>query len=139
MSAEIIDLAVFRARCNAAVGRYVCGRQCFHDAVDGMQAGADVTGLTWKVGQDLVQSIMVDAIRPVREAEWMPAGGSPQFHYGPTMFEIEAAALRNRGVLQSVLDAADHVRRQGDPDKLRQWLDQHSEYISAIMEHFRHA
>jgi hypothetical protein len=118
LAAKIIawadPLEVFRARCIARHTLVASGDLDLHEAVDGLQAAAVRTGLVHELGQDQVQAIMaypdVDVVRGV------PAGD----HLDQA---CDVASLKRRPIPKSTIDAAEYLVRQGDPARLRKWLD----------------
>jgi hypothetical protein len=65
---------IFAARCQARAQLVAAGEMDLHDAVDGLQADAEVSGLVDELGQDEVQRIMgeafvnADELEPVTES-----------------------------------------------------------------------
>jgi hypothetical protein len=63
-------VAAFRARAEARAYLFSIGDMDLLEAVDGLQADAEASGLVDHIGQDEVQRIMADAFRPYsREAQ----------------------------------------------------------------------
>jgi hypothetical protein len=58
----------FRARAEARAYLFAIGEYSLHEAVDGLQADAEASGLFDHIGQDAVQQIMADAFGPYIEA-----------------------------------------------------------------------
>jgi hypothetical protein len=63
--AKVDALTAFHARCVAHAWLVGIGEFDLHDAVDGLQVDAEATGLVDELGQDFIQSILVDAFAQV--------------------------------------------------------------------------
>ncbi len=63
------NLTVFHARCEARALLWSFWMMSLHEAVDGLQAAAEHTGLVAQLGQDRIQQIMSDAFRQRREIQ----------------------------------------------------------------------
>jgi hypothetical protein len=59
----------FRARAETRAMLWHAGEYTLHEAVDGLQAGAEASGLVEHIGQDQVQEVMAVAFWPYREAQ----------------------------------------------------------------------
>jgi hypothetical protein len=59
----------FRARAEARAMLWHAGEYALHEAVDGLQADAEASGLVDHIGQDEVQRIIAAAFWPYREAQ----------------------------------------------------------------------
>jgi hypothetical protein len=77
-TSRVDPMLAFRARCEARAHLYGVGELDLHDAVDALQAAAVAYGLVASIGQDAVQAIMADALRPVREREWAAGDDCPE-------------------------------------------------------------
>lgn len=60
----------FSARCEARAHLYGAGEIDLHEAVDVLQGDAERDGLVGSIGPDVVQAIIAEAFRPVRDREW---------------------------------------------------------------------
>jgi hypothetical protein len=111
---------VFRERCEA---RAVLVEACLfdlQDAVDGLQADAERTGLVDKLGQDAVQKMLANAFAIV-----------------PKQTPI-STPLTPIGAARSTLRAADYLIQQKDPARLKAWLAKHTRTERlAIINHIR--
>jgi len=58
---------VFRLRCGSRAKLWHNGEIDLHSAVDELQHAAEASGLVNKIGQDAVQSLMVEAFAPLRD------------------------------------------------------------------------
>jgi hypothetical protein len=67
----------FAARAEARATLYAAGEFDLHGAVDVLQADAEAQGLVEAIGQDRVQTILVEAFLPVRQREWVAADAVP--------------------------------------------------------------
>jgi hypothetical protein len=110
---------IFRERCEA---RAILVEACLYDpqeAVDGLQADAERTGLVDELGQDAVQRMMADAFAIVpKEVVIQP----------PLATGLGATSKPHRpdGAATSTLQAADYLIQQKDPARLKAWLAKHT-------------
>jgi hypothetical protein len=65
----ILASEIFRVRAEARAILYAVGELELHEAVDKLQADAEVNGLIAEIGQDAVQHIMSEAFAKVRADE----------------------------------------------------------------------
>ena len=130
-------LDVFVARCSARAKLYAAGELELQHAVDELQFAAVRYGLVHKLGQDRIQVIIADAFRPVREA-------LGDFDIAPESDRKIAERKRNAPepalppprAAASTIAAAEYLVMQGDGERLRKWLAEHSaEERAAIREH----
>ena len=152
-------LDVFVARCAARATLYAAGELELQEAVDELQFAAVRDGLVRKLGQDRVQQIISDAFYPVREAlgdfDIVPGSESPDFdEYEGLTGTFRAACIaadrkiaeRRRNAPEpapppphaaaSTIAAAEYLIMQGDRERLRNWLAEHSaEERAAIRKH----
>jgi hypothetical protein len=140
-------VASFIARAKAKAVAWKTGEISLHDAVDALQQAAEAYGLVIELGQDAVQAIMVEAFAPAR-------GDLPRDHYDgstfaaarPTPVDSRLEKLRRLiaddvslerawheintrapdDVAIATLWAAEYLVQQGDAERFRRWLDQHS-------------
>lgn len=128
--------AWFAELCDNRADLYVEGVLDLHEAVDECHGYAKLSGLNRRIGRDTVQHIMAVAfgapsIVPdivVRRWEladprdrWKWTGEAPP----PAEIGAKPATPRPRQPAQSTIDAFWLVVRQGDADRLRQWLARH--------------
>jgi hypothetical protein len=107
---------VFVARAEARA-RLVCeGDLDMHEAVDVLQAAALQTGVVDALGQDRVQATMAKAFASVR----VDADVVPQL--GRVGYLADDETSERGAVARSTIDAAEYLVRQGDADRLREWL-----------------
>jgi hypothetical protein len=146
-------LEAFEACAEARALLFARGVFDLHEAVDELQDHAVRRGLVDEIGQDAVQHIMSEAFRPVREATqatlvdeaMLEATLELEAVLNPELAEAAAepkpppppSPPPKPHVPQSVLDAADYVRRQGDPERLRRWLGDHQQYLAGIFKHWK--
>jgi len=120
---------IFRERCEA---RAILCEACVYDlieAVDGLQADAERTGLVDEIGQDAVQAMMANAFAIV------PRVGEAKAESRPTTATMPKP---RPGAAASTIMAPEYLVQQNDPARLKQWLAKHSaaERI-AITKHLR--
>jgi hypothetical protein len=106
---------VFREVCEA---RALLVKACLfdlQDAVDGLQADAERSGLIDDIGQDAVQKVMADAFAIVPQL-------SRRRDNSPDVGRI----AKPRGAATSTLRTADYLVQQNDPKRLKVWLAKHT-------------
>jgi len=108
---------VFIARAEARALLWQAGEFSLHDAVDELQTAALRDGLVAELGQDAVQRLMVEAFAPLRDDLAFPEEGAEST-------EDDGAAVGDVSI--ATLWAAEYLVQQGDAERFRRWLDQHS-------------
>jgi hypothetical protein len=78
-----------------------------HDAVDEMQSAAVSGGIVDAIGQDVVQQIMTEALRPAREREWTEPP--------PPSIEPPARPDSHSRTPEATIDALLYALRRGLP------------------------
>jgi hypothetical protein len=89
------------------------------DCVDNLQHFAKRTGLVKMIGQDAVQAIIDEELRPVRDR--VAAGESKR----GDILEEDQAQQDGHKTAQSTVDAFFYLVRLGDSARLKCWLDDH--------------
>ena len=154
---DLVD--VFRLRAWARAHLYREGELDLIEAVDELQAAAERDGLVRDLGQDAVQRMIAEAFRPVRAAlgdfDTVAESESPDFdEYEGLTGSFRAACIeadrkiaeRRRNAPEpappsphaaaSTIAAAEYLVLQGDGERLRNWLAEHSaEERAAIREY----
>lgn len=151
-------LTAFVERCKAKAAEWQAGQIELRNAVDSLQQAAEALGLVIELGQDAMQTIMVDVFAPLRtdlsrdEYDGSTFAAACREAKDPHLVEklrrlmdddisINQAwdELNTRApgdVPKATLDAAEYLAQQNDPERLRQWLDRHSaEERTAIRAH----
>jgi hypothetical protein len=120
---------VFRERAEA---RAILVNACIYDlqdAVDGLQADAERTGLAAEIGLDAVQKMLADAFAIV-----------PKFSLRRENCHDVVTIPKPRGAATSTLQAADYLIRQKDSARLKAWLAKHTRAERlAIIKHLHRA
>jgi hypothetical protein len=115
------QIEVFRERCEARPLLFVCGQMSLHDAVDGLQAAAERTGLIDRIGQDEVQAIMGAAFAVVRRIG-KPMLISDDLRESPRWPESSQPSSRTP---KATIDAFWLLVGSNEPGRLKAWLRQH--------------
>jgi hypothetical protein len=122
---------IFRERCEA---RAILVEACLfdlQDAVDGLQADAERTGLVDELGQDAVQKMLANAFAIV------PWAGQLEADFKAIADCLETMPKRRTGPARSTIMAAEYLVRQNDSARLKAWLALHTAAErSAIRRHF---
>src|SRR5262245_60846510 len=108
-------LEVFEARCAARAYLWSEAELDLDAAVDELQSTAEHTGLIARLGQDDVYARIAAPFIAVSEL-YDPE--PPALVPAP-----EAAEHKRRWLPRSTLRAAEYLIEQGDPDRLRRWLN----------------
>ena len=148
---------VFRLRCGSRAKLWHNGEIDLHSAVDELQHAAEASGLVNKIGQDAVQSLMVEAFAPLRDDlnrphevvvpddPWSAPGwrdAAIDYHktrngrVSVVSYTPDELERLRRQIPEVVLHAAEYLLQQGDAERWRKWIDSRSaEERAAILQH----